>query len=145
MLAFLLLPSTAITQAYYRGAMGIMLVYDVTDPASFDNIRNWMTSLEQNASEGVNKILVGNKCDLVDKRVISTERGKALADEYKIKFFECSAKSSINVEEAFMTLAVDCKKRLFSDGAAQVPAPGGVKLTPGGAGTTPAAGGGCAC
>lgn len=61
--------SRTITTAYYRGAMGIMLVYDVTDPASFDNIRNWMTSLEQNASEGVNKVLVGNKCDLVDKRV----------------------------------------------------------------------------
>jgi Ras-related protein Rab-8A len=124
--------------------MGIMLVYDVTDPASFDNIRNWMTSLEQNASEGVNKILVGNKCDLVDKRVISTERGKALADEYKIKFFECSAKSSINVEEAFMTLAVDCKKRLFTEGAAQPATPGGVKLTPGGA-PAPAAPGGCNC
>jgi GTPase SAR1 family protein len=62
-------PIRTITTAYYRGAMGIMLVYDVTDPASFDNIRNWMTSLEQNASEGVNKVLVGNKCDLVDKRV----------------------------------------------------------------------------
>lgn len=123
--------------------MGIMLVYDVTDPASFDNIRNWMTSLEQNASEGVNKILVGNKCDLVDKRVISTERGKALADEYKIKFFECSAKSSINVEEAFMTLAVDCKKRLFSDNAAQPQTAGGVKLT-GGPAPAPAQGG-CNC
>jgi len=97
-----------ITTAYYRGAMGIMLVYDVTDPQSFENIRNWMTSLEQNASEGVNKILIGNKCDMVDKRVISTARGQALADEYGIKFFEASAKSSINVEESFMTLATDC-------------------------------------
>lgn len=59
-----------ITSAYYRGAMGIMLVYDVTDERSFNNIHNWIKNVEQNASEGVNMILVGNKCDMVDARVI---------------------------------------------------------------------------
>ena len=58
-----------ITSAYYRGAMGIMLVYDVTDERSFNNIRNWIKNVEQNASEGVNMILVGNKTDMTDKRV----------------------------------------------------------------------------
>jgi len=102
-----------ITTAYYRGAMGILLVYDVTDEKSFSNIRNWIRNIEQHATENVNKMLVGNKCDMVDKRVVEAERGKALADEYNIKFMETSAKSSINVEEAFITLAKDIKKRLI--------------------------------
>jgi hypothetical protein len=58
-----------ITTAYYRGAMGILLVYDVTDDKSFNNIRNWIRNIEQYASENVNKILIGNKCDLIDKKV----------------------------------------------------------------------------
>lgn len=107
--------------------MGIMLAYDVTDMRTFDNIRNWMKSIEQHASESVDRILVGNKCDLNEKRVVSTEMGKALADEYSIKFFECSAKNSINVEEAFISLARDIKKRLIDK-------PGGESTT--GAGTS---------
>mmetsp|Transcript_22271 Transcript_22271/g.37779 ORF Transcript_22271/g.37779 Transcript_22271/m.37779 type:complete len:213 (+) Transcript_22271:172-810(+) len=102
-----------ITTAYYRGAMGILLVYDVTDEKSFSNIRNWIRNIEQHATENVNKMLIGNKCDMVDKRVVEADRGKALADEYTIKFMETSAKSSINVEEAFITLAKDIKKRLI--------------------------------
>jgi len=102
-----------ITTAYYRGAMGILLVYDVTDDKSFQNIRNWIRNIEQHATESVNKMLIGNKCDMVDKKVVDTEKGKALADEYGIKFLETSAKNSINVEEAFITLAKDIKKRLI--------------------------------
>jgi len=102
-----------ITTAYYRGAMGILLVYDVTDDKSFANMGNWIRNIEQHASENVNKILIGNKCDLVDKKVIDTARGKALADEYGIKFLETSAKNSTNVDEAFISLARDIKKRLI--------------------------------
>jgi small GTP-binding protein len=65
-----------ITTAYYRGAMGIMLVYDVTSEKSFDNIRNWIRNIEENASSDVDKMILGNKCDLSESRVISTERGK---------------------------------------------------------------------
>lgn len=63
-----------ITTAYYRGAMGILLVYDVTDERSFNNIRNWIRNVEQHASPNVNKILIGNKCDMEDKRVAPRER-----------------------------------------------------------------------
>jgi len=102
-----------ITTAYYRSAMGVLLVYDVTDDKSFANIKNWIRNIEQHASENINKVLVGNKCDLADKRLIDTARGKSLADEFKIPFFETSAKNSINVEESFISLARDVKKRLI--------------------------------
>nr|CAG8524291.1 11412_t:CDS:2 [Entrophospora candida]CAG8564129.1 3438_t:CDS:2 [Entrophospora candida] len=85
-------------------AMGILLVYDVTDERSFN---------KQHASEGVNKILIGNKCDWVEKKLIAKEQGQALADEFGINFLETSAKANINVEEAFFTLARDIKKRLI--------------------------------
>ncbi|KAK9459692.1 ras family-domain-containing protein [Lipomyces oligophaga] len=101
-----------ITTAYYRGAMGILLVYDVTDERSFNNIRNWFANVEQHASEGVNKLLIGNKCDWEEKRAVSTEQGKALANELGIPFIEASAKANINVEEAFVSLARQIKHRV---------------------------------
>ncbi|KAL4189015.1 hypothetical protein AMTRI_Chr08g204860 [Amborella trichopoda] len=102
-----------ITTAYYRGAMGILLVYDVTDESSFNNIRNWIRNIEQHASDNVNKILVGNKADMDEsKRAVPTSRGQALADEYGIKFFETSAKTNLNVEQVFFSIARDIKQRL---------------------------------
>ncbi|KAI9495321.1 rab family GTPase [Zychaea mexicana] len=108
-----------ITTAYYRGAMGILLVYDVTDERSFGNVRNWFSNIEQHASEGVNKILIGNKCDMEEKRVITTEQGQALANELGIRFMETSAKANIGVEGAFFDLARDIKKRLIDTQQAQ--------------------------
>ncbi|KAK3943831.1 ATP synthase regulation protein NCA2-domain-containing protein [Diplogelasinospora grovesii] len=102
-----------ITTAYYRGAMGILLVYDVTDERSFNNIRTWFANVEQHATEGVNKILIGNKCDWEEKRAVSTEQGQALADELGIPFLEVSAKSNINIDKAFYSLAADIKKRII--------------------------------
>ncbi|XP_009602059.1 ras-related protein RABE1c-like [Nicotiana tabacum] len=103
----------SITTAYYRGAMGILLVYDVTDESSFNNIRNWIRSIEQHGSDNVNKILVGNKADMDEsKRVVPTSTGQALADEYGIKFFETSAKTTLNVEQVFFSIANEIKQRL---------------------------------
>ncbi|KAJ3599124.1 hypothetical protein NHX12_033087 [Muraenolepis orangiensis] len=101
-----------ITTAYYRGAMGIMLVFDITNEKSFDNIKNWIRNIEEHASADVEKMVLGNKCDVNDKRQVSKERGEKLALEYGIKFMETSAKANINVENAFLTLARDIKAKM---------------------------------
>ena len=93
-----------ITQTYYKGAMGIILVYDCTEEKSFSNISNWMKQIEQHASKDVVKVLVGNKADKEDK-VIDTEAGKQLADEYGLTFFETSAKTGLNISELFQHVA----------------------------------------
>jgi Ras-related protein Rab-8A len=100
-----------ITQAYYRGAMGILLVYDVTDDKSFNNIRTWMRNIEQHANEQVVKILLGNKCDMTEKKMVTYDQGDALAKEYGIQFFETSAKTNVKVEEAFTAIARAIKDR----------------------------------
>ncbi|PWN51724.1 putative SEC4-like Rab/GTPase [Violaceomyces palustris] len=115
-----------ITTAYYRGAMGILLVFDVTDEKSFQNIRTWHSNIEQHASEGVSKILVGNKSDWEEKRVVTAEQGEALAAELGIPYIETSAKSNSNVEEAFFNLARDVKARLIDSAAGGDAATGGL-------------------
>jgi len=97
-----------ITRSYYRGAQGIVLVYDITDEISFSNIRMWMNTIESNtldAGAGLMKVLVGNKCDLQKNRMISKERGQQLADEFEVDFFETSAKSGIGVNLVFECIA----------------------------------------
>ena len=93
-----------IIASYYRGAHGILLLYDVTDKDSFKNLSNWLIEIEKNASKNVLRLLIGNKCDLEDKRVISYNQGKEFADTYGLKFIETSAKKNLNVNEAFETL-----------------------------------------
>ena len=93
-----------IISSYYRGAHGILLLYDVTDKDSFKNLSNWLIEIEKNASKNVLKVLIGNKSDLEDKRVISYNQGKEFADTYGLKFIETSAKKNLNVNEAFETL-----------------------------------------
>ncbi|XP_033110084.1 ras-related protein Rab-10-like isoform X2 [Anneissia japonica] len=100
-----------ITTSYYRGAMGIMLVYDITQEKTFDNIAKWLRNIQEHANEDVEKMLLGNKCDMDDKRMVSKERGESIARENGIKFMETSAKTNINVETAFMTLAEDILKK----------------------------------
>ena len=92
----------SITNAYYRGAMGIIVVYDVTNADSFKSIRVWLDNVTRLASDGVFKMLVANKIDLVDRRVVSTEEGRALAKEAGLNYYETSAKSGTGVEDSFM-------------------------------------------
>ena len=93
-----------IIASYYRGAHGILLIYDVTDKDSFKNLSNWLIEIEKNSNKNVLKVLIGNKTDLEDKRVISYNQGKEFADSYGLKYIETSAKKNLNVNEAFSTL-----------------------------------------
>ena len=94
-----------IISSYYRGVHGILLIYDVTDKDSFKNLNNWLIEIEKNANKNVVKVLIGNKADLEDKRIISYNQGKEFADMYGLKYIETSAKKNINVRDAFETLA----------------------------------------
>ena len=93
-----------IISSYYRGAHGILLIYDVTDKDSFRNLANWLIEIEKNANKNVLKVVIGNKTDLENRRVITYNQGKEFADTYGLKFLETSAKKNLNVNEAFETL-----------------------------------------
>ena len=93
--------STNIIGSFYRGTHGILLLYDVTDIDSFKNLSNWLIEIEKRASKNVLKLLIGNKSDLEEKRVISFNQGKEFADSYGLKFIETSVKKNVNVHEAF--------------------------------------------
>jgi small GTP-binding protein len=94
-----------ITTSYYRGSHGVFIVYDVTDRESFSNIEKWLADINRLAPPEIAKILVGNKSDLADRRVVSTKDGQDLANKYNIKFFETSAKVGTNVNKTFEILA----------------------------------------
>ena len=89
---------------YYKGSHGILLLYDITKMTSFENIREWIRDIKEEVSEKAIIFLIGNKIDLTDNRKISKEKGEELAEEYKIPFFEASAKSGENVDEVFKAL-----------------------------------------
>lgn len=101
-----------ITSSYYRGAHGIIVVYDVTDQESFTNVKQWLQEIDRYASENVNKLLVGNKCDLTTKKVVDYTTAKEYAESLKVPFLETSAKNATNVEQAFMTMAAEIKNRM---------------------------------
>lgn len=101
-----------ITSSYYRGAHGIIIVYDVTDQESFNNVRQWLQEIDRYASENVNKLLVGNKCDMTTKKVVDYTVAKQFADQLGIPSLETSAKNATNVEQAFMTMAAEIKNRM---------------------------------
>ncbi|CAA9993361.1 unnamed protein product [Nesidiocoris tenuis] len=101
-----------ITSSYYRGAHGIIVVYDCTDQESFSNLKQWLEEIDRYACDSVNKLLVGNKSDLTTKKVVDYATAKEYADHLKIPFIETSAKNALNVEQAFMTMAAEIKNRV---------------------------------
>ena len=101
-----------ITSSYYRGAHGIIVVYDVTDQTSFNNVKQWLQEIDRYACDTVNKLLVGNKCDLVSQKVVDFHTAKEFADQLGIPFLETSAKNSTNVEDAFLTMTREIKNGL---------------------------------
>ena len=98
-----------ITSTYYRGAHGVLLVYDVTDSESFANIDHWVGELDHFASPGIVKLIVGNKVDCAP-RAVSYEEGRALADGLGASFMETSAKTGQGVAMAFTILTADIQR-----------------------------------
>ena len=94
----------SITNAYYKGAKGSLLVYDITNPKTFENVEKWLEQAKKEAGKDVSVILVGNKCDLEDARKITKEQGEEKAKTLNVPFFETSALSRGNIDEIFMEL-----------------------------------------
>jgi small GTP-binding protein len=95
----------ALTKNYYKGANGIILIYDISTTQTFENVKVWINQIKEEANANVIIYLVGNKIDLPkDKRTVSEEEGQKLADEYKFLFKEASAKEGTNVNEIFQEL-----------------------------------------
>ena len=107
-----------ITTQYYKGADGIVLIYDVTDDASYEKIRDWMQQILTNTKrEDIGLVLLGNKCDM-DPRAVSEEQGNQLAEELNVKYFETSALNGHGINEAFEQLTKDIMKRKGVDNGA---------------------------
>ncbi|KAM9993879.1 hypothetical protein ACTFIZ_011859 [Dictyostelium cf. discoideum] len=94
-----------ITSSFYRGAHGVLVCYDVTDQLTYNNVRLWMQEIQRYAVLGVSRVLVGNKCDLEDRKIVNTSIAREYADSLGIPFMEASAATGVNVEEAFMAMA----------------------------------------
>ncbi|XP_044264848.1 ras-related protein Rab-37-like isoform X1 [Tribolium madens] len=102
----------SVTHAYYRDAHALLLLYDVTNKTSFDNIRAWLSEIREYAQDDVVIMLLGNKADCGSDRAVRREDGERLAREYNVAFMETSAKSGQNVELAFLAVARELKYRL---------------------------------
>ena len=101
-----------ITAAYYKGAHGILVVFDITDRESFNNVTNWLNEIKKNAGVNVVKILIGNKSDLESNRKVSIEEAKKMAESQGMVYLETSAKNRINVDESFMELTKSIYEQL---------------------------------
>jgi Ras-related protein Rab-11A len=100
----------AITSAYYRGAVGALLVYDITKHDTFNNCQRWLTELRDHADVNIVVMLVGNKCDLKDQRTVTTEEATEFAQKNNLAFIETSALDSTGVETAFIRLLTEIYK-----------------------------------
>ncbi|KAK1307795.1 Ras-related protein Rab11D [Acorus calamus] len=110
----------AVTSAYYRGALGAMLVYDITKRQTFEHIPRWLEELRGHADKNLVIMLIGNKTDLEDDRAVPMEDAKEFAQKEGLFFLETSALQAVNVEMAFLTVLTEIfniinKKNLAAD------------------------------
>ncbi|CDR96311.1 Rab1b, putative [Babesia bigemina] len=101
-----------ITSTYYRGAHGIITVYDVTSRVSFESVKKtWLTDIEKYSNANITKILIGNKIDLEDQRAVTTDEAREFATQHNMDYIEASAKTAQNVEKAFESIARTLKDK----------------------------------
>merc|ERR1711934_896822 len=103
-----------IQQSYYRGAHGVLVVYDTTDRESFHNVKNWLEEIDRYAAKNCCKAIVGTKIDLENKRAVSNAEAMEYFERLGIPLYETSAKTNINVREAFTGLATQALDRMRS-------------------------------
>ena len=113
----------SVTIGYFRGAQGALVVYDVTNRESFNNIKKWMEDIDKNCYNGIIIFLVGNKIDEIQNREVSIEEGKELGKKYKISYFECSAKTGKNIEELYFNIATIISKKIIEEQNLNKPVP----------------------
>jgi Ras-related protein Rab-1A len=104
-----------ITNAYYRGSHGIIIVYDITNLESFNNVARWLEDIHRYTSNTAYKILIGNKSDLLEKREVDYNTAKQFADQKGITFLETSAKNSNNVQELFLDMTKHIKNTFIQN------------------------------
>ena len=127
----------AITRAYYRGAVGALLVYDITKHATFENVERWLKELRDHAEANIVVMLVGNKSDLKQQRTVTTEEAMAMAEQHNLAFIETSALDASGVDIAFQNILTEIyrlmnKKQLASEGAQKATVSAGEKISLGG-------------
>ncbi|CAL8083047.1 unnamed protein product [Calicophoron daubneyi] len=112
----------AITSAYYRGAVGALLVYDIAKSSTYDNVTQWLRELRDNADQNIVIMLIGNKCDLRHLRMVPTEDAREFAKQNDLFFTEASALDATNVDEAFVTILKEIYSIVISH-PGEVPGP----------------------
>mmetsp|Transcript_7742 Transcript_7742/g.23187 ORF Transcript_7742/g.23187 Transcript_7742/m.23187 type:complete len:153 (+) Transcript_7742:340-798(+) len=139
----------AITSAYYRGAVGALLVYDISKRLTFENVERWLKELRTHADPSIVVMLVGNKCDLKHLQAVLTDDAKAFAEQNNLAFIETSALDATNVDLAFETILIEIyrivtRKTLEAGGGgASNASGGGEKIVLGNANAAPAKKGCC--
>ena len=96
-----------ITHTFYKQAEGVLLVFDVTDRSSYENLHAWINSIHEHADEKIIKYLIANKIDLTDERKVTKEEGQKMASQYSMKYFETSAKTNTNITESIESIIKD--------------------------------------
>jgi len=124
----------AITSAYYRGAVGALLVYDISKHVTFENVERWLKELRDHAEPNIVVMLVGNKSDLRHRRAVPTEDAMLFAENNNLAFIETSALDATGVEEAFRQILSEIyrlmsRKNIYADGAPGPAIPAGQTVT----------------